>query len=94
MDPVQMKNVYPQDLVRHVAASTGLDEATATRVVADVVAYFGQPVEDFVRQRHTALKDLNKRNEDIWPMLAAEVSERRFPVDDLTERQLRRIVYS
>ncbi len=88
-----MDDKYPQDLVRHVAASTGLDEATATRVVADVVSYFGQTVEDYVRQRHTELKDLNKRNDDIWPRLAAEVSERRFLVDELTERQLRRIVY-
>jgi len=88
-----MDDAYPQDLVRHVAASTGLDEATATRVVADVVAYFGQTVEDFVRQRHAKLKEMNKRNDDIWPRLAAEVSGRRFPVDELTERQLRRIVY-
>jgi hypothetical protein len=88
-----MDDTYPQDLVRHVAESTGLDEATATRVVADVVAYFGQTVEGFVRKRHTELKDMNKRNDDIWPRLAAEVGDRRFRVDDLTERQLRRIVY-
>jgi hypothetical protein len=88
-----MDDTYPHDLIRHMAASTGLDEATATRVVADVVAYFGQTVEEFVRQRHSELKDMNKRNDDIWPRLAAEVSGRRFLVNDLTERQLRRIVY-
>jgi hypothetical protein len=88
-----MDDPHPQDLVRHVMASTGLDEATAARVVADVVAYFSQTVEDFVRQRHAELKDLNKRNDDIWPRLAAEVNGRRFAVRDLTERQLRRIVY-
>ena len=32
-----MNDGYPQDLVRHVAASTGLPETTARRVVADVV---------------------------------------------------------
>jgi hypothetical protein len=88
-----MDATYPQDLARYVAASTGLDEPTATRVVTDVVAYFGQTVEEFVRQRHAELKDTNKRNDDIWPRLAAEVSDRRFRVDDLTERQLRRMVY-
>lgn len=88
-----MDDTYPQDLARYVAASTGLDEAIATRVVSDVMAYFGQTVEDFVRLRHAELKDLNKRNDDIWPTLAAEVSDRRFRVDGLTERQLRRIVY-
>lgn len=88
-----MDDTHPQDLVRHVMASTGLDEATAARVVADVVSYFSQTVEDFVRQRHAELRELNKRNDDIWPRLAAEVNGRRFGVRDLTERQLRRIVY-
>ena len=88
-----MDDTYPPDLVHRVAASTGLDEATATRVVADVVAYFGQTIEEFVRQRHNELKDMNKRNDDIWPRLATEVSERPFRVDAPTERQLRRIVY-
>ena len=88
-----MYETYPQDLIRHVAATTGLDEATATRVVTDVVAYFGQSVEEFVRRRHTELKDMNLRNDDIWPRLVAEVSDHRFRVGVLSERQLRRIVY-
>jgi hypothetical protein len=88
-----MDETHPQDLVRYVAATTGLDEATATRVVADVVAYFGQTVEEFVRQRHGELKELNKRNDEIWPRITAEVSARRFRADPPTERRLRRIVY-
>jgi hypothetical protein len=88
-----MDDTYPQELVRHVAASTGLDEGTATRVVADVVAYFGQTVEEFVQQRHSELRDRNMRNDDIWRRLAAEVGDRRFRVDGLSERQFRRIVY-
>ena len=43
-----MDDSHPQDLVRHVARSTGLDDATASRVVADVMAYFGQTVEEYV----------------------------------------------
>jgi hypothetical protein len=46
----------PQDLIRHVARSTGLDEATASRVVADVIAYFGQTAEEYVIERHGDLK--------------------------------------
>jgi hypothetical protein len=84
---------HPQDLVRHVARSTGLDEATATRVVADVVAYFGQTVEEYVRQRHEQLKNRNHKNDDIWPLILDELSYRRFKADELTPRQLRRIVY-
>ncbi|MGZ4433069.1 MAG: hypothetical protein ACXVW7_05480 [Trebonia sp.] len=54
-----MNETYPEDLVRHVAASTGLSEATATRVVADVKAYFSETVEAYIRRRHAELKDKN-----------------------------------
>ena len=82
-----------QDLIRHVAASTGLPEATARRVVADVVAYFGETVEDFVSRRHGELRSKGHKNDEIWPMIAAELGVRRFGAPELSERQLRRIVY-
>jgi hypothetical protein len=89
-----MDETYPQDLIRNVAASTGLPEATASRVVADVAAYFGETVEAFVTRRHAELQGKsNKRNDAIWPQLAAELKVRRFRAPELTERQLRRIIY-
>lgn len=83
----------PQDLIRHVARSTGLDEATASRVVADVIAYFGQTAEEYVVERHSDLKSKNRKNDDIWPLIAGELKSRRFKAEELSERQLRRIVY-
>jgi len=83
----------PQDLIRHVARSTGLDEATASRVVADVIAYFGQTAEEYVVERHSDLKSRNRKNDDIWPLIAGELKSRRFKAEELSERQLRRIVY-
>ena len=84
---------YPHDLVRHVAISTGLDEATAARVVADILAYFGQTVDEYVARRHQELKDRNRKNDAIWPQLAEELKTRRFKAEELSARQLRRIVY-
>ncbi len=88
-----MDDSYPQDLVRHVARSTGLDEATASRVVADVMAYFGQTVQEYVVSRHESLKGRNRKNDDIWPLISGELNARRFRADELSERQLRRMVY-
>ena len=89
-----MDETYPQDLISNVAASTGLSEATASRVVTDVAAYFGETVNQFVTRRHAELQDTgSKRNDAIWPQLAAELKARRFRAEDLTERQLRRIIY-
>ncbi len=89
-----MDETYPQDLILNVAASTGLPEAIASRVVTDVVAYFSETVDQFVTRRHAELQGKsNKRNDDIWPQLAGELKARRFSAEELTERQLRRIVY-
>ena len=88
-----MDDSYPQDLVRHVARSTGLNEATASRVVADVIAYFGQTVEEYVNERHEDLKARNHKNDEIWPLILDELKVRRFTAKELSERQLRRMVY-
>lgn len=88
-----MNDSYPQDLVRHIAASTGLPEATATRVVADVTAFYAETVEAYVRRRHEELKRKQRKNDEIWPQIAAELATRRFGAQELSGRQLRRIVY-
>jgi hypothetical protein len=81
------------ELVRHVAASTGLPEAVASRVVADVTAYFAETFEGYVRRRHEELRQRHLKNNEIWPRIAAELEIRRFGAPELSERQLRRIVY-
>lgn len=81
------------ELVRHVVASTGLAPQTAARLIADVVAYFGETAEQFVRRRHAELRRRHYGNARIWPVIAAELAERRVAAPELSERQLRRIVY-
>src|SRR5512142_3188727 len=81
------------DLIRHVTVSTGLPYATAARVVADVLAYYGETAEDFVRRRHHELRLRQVKNADIWMAIAAELTVRRFAAPALSQRQLRRIVY-
>jgi hypothetical protein len=83
----------PPELVRHVTASTGLPEPIAERVVADVMAYFTESAEDYVRRRHRELKRRERRNDDIWPTIAGELRDRPVAAAELSERQLRRIVY-
>lgn len=85
--------VRHDELVRHVVVSTGLGPETAARVIADVLAYFGETTEQFVRRRHAELHRRGHGNAAIWPMIAAELVERRVAAAALSERQLRRIVY-
>jgi len=84
---------FPQDLARYLAASTGLPQPTAVRVIADVATYFNETIEEFVRRRHTELQRSQHKNDEIWRLIAAELGQRRFPAPALSERQLRRIVY-
>jgi hypothetical protein len=88
-----MPDAFPQDLARYLAASTGLPQATAVRVIADVAAYFDETIEEFVRRRHAELRQRQRKNDDIWPVIAAELGKRRFAAPGLSQRQLRRIVY-
>jgi hypothetical protein len=81
------------DLIRHVTVSTGLPNATAARVIADVLAYFDETVEDFVRRRHHELRLRQLKNDEIWSAISAEMTARRFGAPALSQRQLRRIVY-
>lgn len=86
-------NALPDDLVRHVAGSTGLPTSVAARLITDVVAYFDETPEEFVRRRHGQLQRRGLKNEQIWRLLAREVADRRFRAEQFSERQLRRIVY-
>ncbi|WP_067826091.1 hypothetical protein [Nocardia inohanensis] len=88
-----MNDGVPVDLVRHVAASTGLPGAVAARVVADIVGYFDETAEQFVRRRHAELQGRQLRNAEIWQRIAEELAHRPVASPEFTERQLRRIVY-
>jgi hypothetical protein len=86
--------VVEEALVRHVVSGTGLEPAAARRLVEDVVAFYAEPVEDYVRRRHTHLKTYGARNEAIFAQLAEELADRVVAAPPLTERQLRRIIYT
>jgi len=83
----------PDELLHHVVASTALPAPVARRVIADVLGYFDETVEEYVRRRHTELKRHRVSNERIWARLAEELATRPVAAPALTERQLRRIVY-
>ena len=81
------------DLVDHVAATTGLSPAVAARVVGDVLAFHAEPVADYVRRRHAHLKTYGLRNPEIFARISEELDQRLVAAPELSERQLRRLVY-
>ena len=65
----------------------------AARVVAEVLGYFGESAEEFVRRRHRELKSGGLTNEKAFAWIAAELPARRVAPPQLSLRQLRRVVY-
>lgn len=62
-------------------------------MIDDVVAFHFEPVDSYVRRRHAQLKTLGAKNSVIFARLATELEGRVFAAPELSERQLRRIVY-
>jgi hypothetical protein len=81
------------DLVTRVSLSCGLTAPEAARMISDIVAYYSEATEDFVRRRHSRLQALGMRNPAIFAQISAELGERVVAAPLLTERQLRRIIY-
>jgi hypothetical protein len=59
-----------------------------------VVAFHRTPVEEYVRRRHAHLKTYGAKNPEIFARIAEELADRVVAAPPLTERQLRRIVYT
>ncbi|MDF5752225.1 hypothetical protein P3X83_06365 [Spongiactinospora sp. TRM90649] len=82
-----------EDLIAHLTRTSALGRGEAARVVADVLTFFSEPVEEYVRRRHVELKAQGLTNEEIFPRIATELPMRRVAAPALSLRQLRRIVY-
>ncbi|MGK5632478.1 hypothetical protein [Streptomyces sp. URMC 123] len=81
------------DLVDHLVRTTPLQRGEAARVVLDVLAFFDETVEEFVRRRHRELQSRGMTNADIFERITAELPHRAVAPPELSLRQLRRIVY-
>ena len=81
------------ELVEYLARSCSISPAEAARVVADVLGYFSEGPDEFVRRRHRELKARGLTNDQAFGQIASEIPQRRYTPPDYSQRQLRRIVY-
>ncbi len=79
--------------MEHIVSTTGLTQGEASRVIADVVAWYSEGVTDLVRRRHAELKLRGYRNDDAFEIIAAELGRRLVAPPPTTVRQLRRMIY-
>jgi len=83
-----------QALVERLSATTGLPTQTSERIIQEVLAQHGESLEAFVLRRHAELKSSGElKNEQIYARIADEIPERRFVIQNISERQIRRLIY-
>ncbi|MET7637763.1 hypothetical protein [Streptomyces sp. NPDC005438] len=91
---VSRRRVPPhEDLVEHLVRSTPLGRGEAARVVMDVLAYFDESTEEFVRRRHRELRGQGLTNPAIYERILEELPHRAVAPPALSPRQVRRIIY-
>ncbi len=81
------------ELVRYLADSLGVSADEARRVVLDVLGYYDEPIEVYVRRRHGECRLRGMHNDEIYPLLQRELSGRLVAPPQLSMRQLRRMIY-
>ncbi|MFD8599654.1 hypothetical protein ACFV1L_32080 [Kitasatospora sp. NPDC059646] len=92
--PIVPVSPHPhEDLLAHLARTTALAPGEAARVVAEVLAYFSETTEEYVRRRHGELQARGLTNDRIFARIGAELAVRRVAAPELSARQLRRMVY-
>ena len=61
------------ELVAYLVRSSRLSPAEASRVVNEVIAFFDETVDDFIRRRHLALQAQGQSNSEIFAQIASEL---------------------
>ena len=72
---------------------TGVSRGQAARLVDEVLAYFSETPEEFVRRRHRELQADGVANSVSFGVIAAELAQRRVAGPKLSQRQIRRVIY-
>ncbi len=88
-----MSDFEATDLIKHLGRNTVLSEQQASQVVAEVLAYFNEDTESFIRRRHREMQQQGYSNTEIFTAIQGELRSRLFPAASISERQIRRMIY-
>jgi hypothetical protein len=80
-------------LLEHLQRTTAIGSGEARRVVDDVLAWYAEDTEAFVRRRHREIRAEGVVNAEAFERIARELVTRRVAAPRLSLRQIRRIIY-
>jgi hypothetical protein len=82
-----------RDLIQYMQQMVGLTSAESERLVDEILNYFDETWQAFVKRRHKELQKQGHNNVLIYARIQQEIRQRRFAAPALSERQIRRIIY-
>jgi len=82
-----------QDLLDHLESHFVLNRPEAVQLVREVLSYFNEPLDVFVKRRHGELQRQGSANPAIFQQIARELQWWRLAAPRISERQIRRIIY-
>ncbi len=83
----------PEELIDHLCRSSRITAREATHLVIEVLSFYSETADEFLRARHQELQALGYNNRQIFSTLQEELSQRRFKAKPLSARQIRRAIY-
>jgi hypothetical protein len=81
------------DLIDYLVRSTRLTRPEADRIVNEILEFLSDTPEDYIRRRHLQLQAQGLPNDAIFSQIAMELARRRFRAPELSQRQIRRVIY-
>lgn len=82
-----------EEFKRHIIETFGLSERDFDRLLEEFLGFFGTTLEEYVIHRHLELQRDGKKNKEIFRRIEEEASARRFAVEPLSTRRIRRMIY-
>ena len=83
-----------QPLIDHLCHNGDLSESQARKLVDEVIAYFSEAPEDYVRRRHHEIKrESGLSNLQIYQRIESEMAQLVFAAPSFSQRQIRRMIY-
>jgi len=83
----------PRELIDHLCRAGAIERTTAERLLAEVLAFYDETADDFIRRRHHEMQLAGYANAQIFRALVTEIPSRRFAAEPRSERQIRRAIY-
>lgn len=77
----------------YLCENHGLSIDALERLLDDIWSFTALSQEAYALKRHGELKALGERNQSIYARLISELESGRFQTKELSERQVRRMIY-